>query len=250
VTRLAVVSGGSRGLGRALCEQALAQGFRVIELSRSAPHAYSIRADLTQPVLAAQALAAALRGVDAASLDEFVFIGNAGVIEPLGAAARQSAAALRANLNVNVVSAITLFGVVIDALQDAPARKVLVNVGSGAAHTARAGLSLYGAAKAGLEQFMRAVALEQAAQRHPFIAVTIDPGALDTGMQSALREADAQDVPAAVDFAQRHARGELASADDVAATLWRIARLPALAGGARHHVREFALPTRSASPGS
>ncbi|WP_367848006.1 hypothetical protein [Rhodoferax sp. WC2427] len=44
--RLAVLTGGSTGLGLALCEALAECGYRVLELSRSAPHAYSVQLDL------------------------------------------------------------------------------------------------------------------------------------------------------------------------------------------------------------
>ena len=76
--RLALVTGGSRGLGRALVTQLQAEGWRVVELSRSAPMADSVRVDLAQPAAVAQALAEALAGIDPISVSELLVLHNAG----------------------------------------------------------------------------------------------------------------------------------------------------------------------------
>ena len=57
---LAIISGGSRGLGRALCERYTAQGWRVLEFSRAAPHPYSVSVDLADPAAAQRVFAGQL----------------------------------------------------------------------------------------------------------------------------------------------------------------------------------------------
>ncbi len=236
--RLAIVTGGSRGLGRALCLAWQAVGFTTLALSRSAAGPGTLAIDLSDPTASAAIVRERLSTIDTQALREFVFVGNAATIEPIGPAARQPAEVLVHGLHVNLVSAIALMAATVDVLQDCAARKVLAGVTSGAAQRAQAGLSLYGAAKAGMEQFLRCVAMEQATQRHPFIPVSIDPGALDTDMQVHLRKAPTSDYPSAPEFARRHVKGELADPAAVASALVAQLRSPALAAGSRLHVRD------------
>jgi len=236
--RLAIVTGGSRGLGRALCLAWQAVGFTTLALSRTAAGPDTLAIDLSDPTASAAILRDRLSTIDTDALREFVFVGNAATIEPIGPAARHPAEALVRGLHVNLVSAIAVMAATVDVLQDCAARKVLAGLTSGAAQRAQAGLSLYGAAKAGMEQFLRCVALEQATQRHPFIAVSIDPGALDTDMQVRLRSAPVADYPSAPEFARRHTQGELADPAAVASALIAQLRSPALAAGSRLHARD------------
>jgi benzil reductase ((S)-benzoin forming) len=240
MTKLAIVSGGSRGLGAALCDGFVEHGFELIELSRAAPRAQSVSVDFAEPEAACDALRAAiasmLERIDAASIDEVVVVSNAAMLEPIGPTPRQATGAIVLNLEVNLVGAITFVAAAVDALQGVRARKLVMVIGSGAASNPHAGLSLYGAAKAGLEQYVRTLALEQSAEPCPFIAVTVDPGALDTDMQLALRSASAHDFPHAADFAARHERGALRSARDAAAAILRLARDAALESGQRYRV--------------
>jgi benzil reductase ((S)-benzoin forming) len=205
--RLALVTGGSRGLGRSLVTQLQAEGWRVVELSRSAPTADSVRVDLAQPAAVAQAVGAALAGVDPLSITELLVLHNAGTVQPLGPAANAPVGDLIDALNINLVSGIAFLSAAMAHFQSCPGRKVVAQITSGAAVRAHAGLSLYSAAKAGMDQFMRVVAAEQARQAHPFRALSLDPGALDTGMQATLRGASPEDYPGAAAFAQRQRDG-------------------------------------------
>ncbi|WP_338413869.1 SDR family NAD(P)-dependent oxidoreductase [uncultured Sphaerotilus sp.] len=236
-TRLALVTGGSRGLGRALVTQLQAEGWRVVELSRSAPTPDSVRVDLAQPAAVAQAVGAALAGVDPLSITELLVLHNAGTVQPLGAAANAPVGDLIDALNVNLVSGIAFLSAAMVHFQSCPGRKVVAQITSGAAVRAHAGLSLYSAAKAGMDQFMRVVAAEQTRQAHPFRALSLDPGALDTGMQATLRGASPEDYPGAAAFTQRHRDGALGRVDDVAASVLRLLRDDTLAAGERHHAR-------------
>lgn len=232
--RLALVTGGSRGLGRALVTQLNAAGWRVIELSRSAPTADSVRVDLAQPAAVAQALAEALAGIDPMSVANLLVLHNAGTVQPVGPAANKPVGEVIDALNVNLVSGITFLATAMAHFQPCPARKVVAQVTSGAALRAHAGLSLYSAAKAGMDQFMRVVAAEQVRQAHPFIAVSLDPGALDTDMQETLRSASPEDYPGAAAFAQRQREGALGQTDTVAAALLARLASPELVAGERY----------------
>lgn len=217
--RLALVSGGSRGLGAALCDALQARGFRVIEFSRSAPRAESVRLDLADPAGSAGVLAGALAAIDPLSLAELLVVNCAGTIEPIGPIWRKSAAQIGTGLAINLVGPLTWLAAVLAHCQDSPARKVLAHIGSGAARRAHPGLSLYGAAKAAMEQFLQVLALEQSVLPHPFTVTSIDPGAVDTAMQARLRAAPEADLPHRDDFSARQRSGQLAAADAVAAAV-------------------------------
>ena len=235
--RLALITGGSRGLGRALVTQWQAEGWRVVELSRSALTADSVRVDLAQPRDVVLALGNALAGVDPLSVRELLVLHNAGTVQPLGPAAHQPVDALIDALNVNLVSGIAFLTAAMAHFQSCPGRKVVAHISSGAAVRAHAGLSLYSAAKAGMDQFLRVVAAEQARQAHPFRTLSLDPGALDTDMQATLRSASPDDYPGAAAFVQRQRDGALGRVEDVAAALRRLLADDTLATGERHHVR-------------
>ncbi len=234
--RLALVSGGSRGLGRALCERLQDEGFQVVEFSRAAPYRYSVRSDLSDPALARAIIAATLTRFDPRSVAELLVISNAGTLQPIGPIERQRPTAIVANLNANLVAPVAWLGAVLAHFQASTARKVIAQITSGAARRPHSGLALYGAAKAGMEQFLRVLAHEQQEREQPFITVSIDPGALDTDMQADLREALTQDLPHRADFEHRQQLGQLVDAEAAAAEIVTLLCSPRLQTGMRYRV--------------
>ncbi len=220
--KLALISGGSRGLGEALCQCCAAQDYTLIEFSRSARASYSVAVDFAVPAQAARVFADTLAPLAAQSWDEILVIHNAATLSPIGAVQDKSAAQVCANLDTNISSAILFMREALLQFQAQPCRKSLLNVSSGAALKAYAGWSLYSASKAATEAFVRVLALEQAQQEHPFMVLNVDPGVMDTQMQAEIRQSGADDFPEVARFIQRQAAGELRAAADVAAALLRL----------------------------
>ena len=232
--RIAIVTGGSRGLGEALCRCLGDDGYEVIEFSRGAPHAFSSTVDLADPYVASKAVAERLAPISAESCTDLVVFNNAGTLMPMGPTSRKPLADAVSNLNVNLVSAIAVLTEIMRHFRDAQCRKVLVNVSSGAALKGYAGWSLYCASKAGMEGFIRALAVEEEYSEHPFTAISIDPGVIDTDMQARIRTASVADFPEVERFKARKLAGGLASAHAVAVAAIRLALSPNLRPGDRH----------------
>ena len=239
---LVVLSGASRGLGAALAAGWRGEGWRVLTLSRSCPAGTPpgdwIEADLAMPVAAAARLAEALADVDPRAVESLIVLHNAATLEPLGPVDQAGAAALAAGLQTNLVAGVALLATAMAHFRGSAGRKIVAHVSSGAALRPHAGLTAYGAAKAGMDHFIRGLAADEVRQARPFLPVSLDPGALDTAMQQRLRDASPTEHPGAADFTQRHRAGQLGQVDAVAATLRAILASPQLQPGARHHVRD------------
>ena len=232
--RLAIITGGSKGLGFALCTQLSKLGYQVLEFSRTAPHKFSVRVDLSLPEESRRYISSAIAAFDTASLSELVVINNAGTLEPIGPSSKKPSPALLANLNTNFTSSILGLTEIIAKFQPAPCRKIVVNISSGAAQKGYAGWSLYCAAKAGMEGFIRALAIEQQAEPHPFIPINIDPGVIDTEMQALIRASTALAFPDLDRFVRRKELGSLVAPSEVAAAVLRILDSSSLSYGGRY----------------
>jgi benzil reductase ((S)-benzoin forming) len=236
--QLALVTGGSRGLGHALCEELRGQGYTVLALSRTASGPDVCAVDLEDSTQSAATVRELLCGFDLSRVRDFIFMNNAATLEPIGLVANAPETSLLRNLHVNLVSAVAVISGVLALLETSTSRKVLVNVSSGAAQKAHAGLAGYCAAKAGMEHFIRCVAVEHASHSHPMLAINVDPGAMDTDMQARLRAAEKADYPGRDAFVARHSQGQLASPATVAAAIVQIARSDGLVPGARYRVHD------------
>jgi len=200
-TPTALVTGASRGLGRALAAGLAREGFALIIDARDAAAleaaAADIRAqggtvtavpgDLTDP-----AHRAALREAaeQAGRLD--LLVNNAGTLgaSPLPALADYPVDELRAALEVNVIAPIALTQLMLPMLRACGG--AVLNITSDAAVEAYAGWGGYGAAKAALEQASNVLAAEELAVR----VWWADPGDLRTDMhQQAFPGQDISDRP-------------------------------------------------------
>jgi len=185
-----LITGVSRGIGRAVAERLLAEGHRVYGVVRRPVPDLALTGfavlDLAEPAGFAPALSGLLESVP--RLDGLVH--SAGVIRP-GRLADATPAAFTEQFEVNVVAVAELTRLWLPALRAAAGTVLLVNSGSGL--NARPPLSTYGVSKFALRGYAEALRQEE-----PGIRVsTVYPGRTDTDMQRTVREAEAGDYRSA-----------------------------------------------------
>ncbi len=198
MNHIAMVTGASRGLGRALAAGLAREGYDLILDARDGPalaaaarsftgNVTAIAGDVTDPAHRA-ALARAAEA--AGGLD--LLVNNAGTLgaSPPPALADYPAAALRAAFEVNVIAPLALTQLMLPMLRARGG--AVLNVTSDAAVEAYAGWGGYGAAKAALEQASNVLAAEELGVR----VWWADPGDLRTDMhQAAFPGQDISDRP-------------------------------------------------------
>jgi NAD(P)-dependent dehydrogenase (short-subunit alcohol dehydrogenase family) len=230
---LYIVTGTSRGLGAAIAEQLLDGDGVLLCIARHVNAELAARGaargirleqwalDLADPVPAARQVEHWLRGFDGRQFDDAVLVNNAGVIGRIGPVDDNDDAAISSALRVGLEAAMLLTAAFLRATRDWRARQEgrckVLNISSGLGRRAMAGSAVYCAAKAGMDHFSRAVALDEAHRGHAARIVSLAPGVIDTDMQVELRSADAGGFPDRARFEALHARSQLASPRDAAA---------------------------------
>ena len=195
----ALITGASRGLGRALAAGLAREGFDLIidardaaaldaaaGALRAAGHTVTaISGDVTDPSHRAALIAAASGRLD-------LLVNNAGTLgaSPLPALADYPVYELRAAFEANVIAPVALTQLALPLLRASGG--AVLNITSDAAVEAYAGWGGYGAAKAALEQASNVLAAEELAVR----VWWADPGDLRTDMhQAAFPGEDISDRP-------------------------------------------------------
>ena len=223
---LVLITGASRGMGAAIALQCLRDGHHVIAIARQPSVGLEVVAppgalvqwqtDLADAVAVSEQLRIVLRAADAQRFSAVTLINNAGVIAPLkplsGVAVADTVRALRVGLEAPMLLTTAFLAGTSDWQMP---RKVL-NISSGLGRRAMAGSASYCAAKAGMDHFSRAVALEEAAKPNGARIVSLAPGVIDTDMQTQLRGADPAQFSAQADFANLKAEGKLLSPEAAA----------------------------------
>lgn len=217
--KVAIVTGGSRGIGAAAAGALAASGAAVALLARDGAAAAGIADAIIEQGGDACGLGCDVADYDAveaavaAAARRFgrpdILVNNAGVIEPIGLLARSDPAAWRRNIEVNLVGAYNVVRATLPRMIELGGGTI-INVSSGAAHRALEGWSAYCSGKAGLAMLTSAVALETG--RSGVRAFGLSPGVIDTDMQGRIRASGINRI-------SRIPRAELAPAAHPAAAI-------------------------------
>jgi benzil reductase ((S)-benzoin forming) len=208
---LVIVTGASRGLGRAIAEQLHAAGWRVLGLSRRTPAAQFEQwpCDLAEPLPVAQRLEQWLGTLDAASFGGATLINNAALITEPQPLADVDARSLSAAVRVGLEAPLLLTSAFLRATRAWPGTRRVLHISSGLGRRGMASTGPYCAVKAGLDNLARAQALEEALQANGAKVCSLAPGVIDTDMQVQLRGADASAFPDRDAFVQMKSGGRL-----------------------------------------
>lgn len=222
-----LVTGASKGIGRALSLELANHGARVVLLSRaskaldetladvksSAPSSFAVACDLSEP----SSIDAAVRHILAEVSELHGLVHNAGDIHPIKPLLGSSTSDWTRSMMVNLVGVQHLTQAMASLLQGEHRTRV-TTISSGAALRPLASWSAYCTAKAGLDMWTRCLAEEGG--QHNITAVSVAPGIVDTGMQTAIRSASPEDFPLLENFVGYHENGQLADAETVAKALY------------------------------
>jgi benzil reductase ((S)-benzoin forming) len=240
--RLFIVTGASRGLGRAIAEQLLQPGHRVLGISRRSPPAPAgleqWSCDLANPLPVAQRLQAWLDGLDGRQFASAALVNNAALLAEPRPLRDADPLSLSASVRVGLEAPLLLAAAFLRATRSWAGDKRVLHVSSGLGRRAMAAQGPYCAVKAGLDHLARAQALEEALLDNGAKVCSLAPGIIDTDMQMQLRGADPASFPDHGAFVQMKSGGRLDSPAAAAAKLIAYLQRPDFGQQAVADVRE------------
>lgn len=222
--KVALVTGGSRGIGRAVVERLAGDGMDVVFFYRgnaeaaqgvvetvaaAGGRAEALQADVTDAAAVAQAVERVVESRGRIDL----LVNNAGIVRD-NLLAMLEDADIRAVLDTNVLGVFHVTRAVVPHMISKRAGKI-VNLGSVAGDKGGRGQSNYAASKGAVQAFTRAMAVELASRKITVNCVA--PGVIDTEMSQAVRDLAGEQVT------QRILLKRVGSADDVAHAVWFLA---------------------------
>ncbi len=229
VSHLTLITGASRGLGHAMAEQLLQAGHMVLGISRRQDPQLAVLAqtagaeliqweqNLSDPEAASARVSAWLATLDGERFDSVTLINNAGTVGNPAPLASSMAADLSLALRIGLEAPMLLTAAFLGATRAWRGVRKVLNISSGLGRNAMASQAPYCAAKAGMDHFSRAVALEEAAAPNGARIVSLAPGVIDTDMQVQLRGVPAEKFPDRARFERLKNDGLLDSPDTAAA---------------------------------
>jgi len=227
---LCIITGASRGLGRAMAEQLVREGVTVLGLSRQAPPGPAgleqWPCDLAHPAPVAARLADWLGAFATDHFASASLINNAALITDPGPLRDADPAALSAAARVGLEAPLLLSAAFLRATHHWTGTRRVLHISSGLGRRAMAAAAPYCAVKAGLDHLARALALEEALLPQGAKVCSLAPGVIDTDMQVQLRSADVSAFPDREAFVQMKSGGRLDAPAAAAAKVIAYLRRP------------------------
>jgi len=220
---LVFVSGASSGIGAALARSVPDPGARVIDISRrGGAGCEHFRADLAEPAGWRAVASLFERELEGFAGERVVFFHAAGTLQPIAFAGEGDPEAYRRGVLLNAASLPVLGDAFLRAARGTEAPCLLVNLGSGAAHSVYEGWSCYGAGKAASDQWVRIAGAEQERRGGRCRLLSVAPGVVATAMQEEIRRSSPRDFPDVGKFVRLHEAGVLREPDAVAREIWAL----------------------------
>ena len=234
---LSIVTGATGGLGKALSDSILIKGGKLLFVARDLrkinsfidtnensklTSLFKIQADLSKEK-DLQNTELLIREIIESNndIEEIYLFNNASIIDPISLIKDVNFNEIKNALVVNIATAYTLSSALIRLKQNKPALKLnIINISSGVSVNAVKGWSAYCISKAGLNMLSKCLAIEN--ETEDIFSLSINPGAIDTGMQEKIRNADSVEIPATKKFEILYNEGKLQNPNDVAEKLFRI----------------------------
>lgn len=217
-----IVTGVSRGLGRAMCDLLLSKGEKVIGIGRTNTINHSnysfYPCDLSSP-----------GAVDKLNIEmengPITLVNNAGILGTIGRITDQTPLVLEEVLRVNTIAPMELTRLIYSQVVDKNTFR-LVNISSGAANRAIPSWGAYCASKSALNMLSETFYLEEKEKGWSPNVYVVSPGVIDTEMQVQIRSANKDDFSSLEKFIELKTQGQLFSPQEAAQRLFNLLEQP------------------------
>jgi 2-hydroxycyclohexanecarboxyl-CoA dehydrogenase len=181
--RVALVTGGAKGIGAAIVDALLARGARVAVLDRDEIPADRVHAHAVADVSDYQAVREALRSITERVGAPDIVVNNAGWdrVQPF---LETGPELWRKLVDINLLGVFNVIHVALPAMRDRASGRI-INIASDAGRVGSSGEAVYGACKGGVIAFTKAMARESAGWN--VLVNCVCPGPTDTPLLAEMR---------------------------------------------------------------
>ncbi|HOQ00469.1 MAG TPA: (S)-benzoin forming benzil reductase [Acetivibrio clariflavus] len=226
-----IITGASRGLGRAIAENLLSKDNHLFCISRRMNDDVITEAGLKDCKIdyfeydfnfieeIDMLISTIFERINFSKAQTVCMINNAATLNPIKPVGKYPSFEIISSMNVNLITPMLLISEFIRRTEEVSCNKMIVNISSGAGKHPYYGWGCYCSAKAALDMFTGCVGLEQSNSPNPVKIISFNPGIMDTDMQSEIRQSREEDFEQVERFIKLKEQGKLKSPDFVAKKL-------------------------------
>ncbi|WP_272149351.1 (S)-benzoin forming benzil reductase [Tenacibaculum aiptasiae] len=237
-----IITGGSKGIGKALVEKYASKNYKVYTLSRSInnlKNCIEISVDLSNNKTTQEAFSTLLEELNNINITSITLINNAGRLGVISSLENIAVDDISKSIQLNTTTPLILSSLFIKNLKNLNCKKQIINISSGAAMKPYEGWSVYCTSKAAIDMMTKAIAAEQNELENGVKCVAIYPGVVDTNMQTTIRSTDKKDFKNLQRFIDLKENNELYTPEYVAESIYSIDTLNKLKNGDIVDIRNF-----------
>lgn len=209
---IVVITGGSKGIGKALAKKYVDNNYLVFSIARNTcpiNDVHSIQGDLSNPENIEAYFTSILQTVNLKKVSSFTLILNAGSLGTIGNIEKNPLDSIQKTVQLNLTGPLLFSSIFIEKLKEATFEKKIISISSGAAIKPYVGWSIYCSTKAGVDMMTRTIAEEQKTLVNGVKVNAIYPGVVETNMQETIRNTSEKDFKNVQRFIDLKAKEEL-----------------------------------------
>ncbi len=220
-----IITGGSKGIGKALAEKYAQENYKVYSLSRSIvdlQNVTQISVDLSDSNATHNTFKMLLDEIKKLDISSITLINNAGRLGTIANLENISSEDITKSIQLNTTTPLILSSLFIERIQSLKCKKQIISISSGAANNPYEGWSVYCTSKAAIDMMTRTIATEQSELENGVKCNAIYPGVVDTNMQTNIRNTDEKDFKNLQRFIDLKENNELYTPNYVAESIYTI----------------------------
>ncbi len=242
--KIAIVTGGSRGLGKAFCKKYLEKGYEVFSIARTQSNLENVRqvtCNLANSEEVTAVFTQLFSKITQKEVAKIILINNAGTLGTIAPIHKNSPQSIATAIQVNVTAVLQIVALFIKHTQHLTSSKKIINISSGAALKPYEGWSVYCASKSAVDMLTKVVAKEQESVENGISISAIYPGVVNTQMQTTIRNTPKEDFPSYDKFFNLYKNNELLLPDDVAEKVFSLEHQNILKNGDVVDIRDVVI---------